>query len=163
MSFEFATATRVLFGSGTLAEAAKVVRGLSPTRVLLVTGRTAERAAPLQAALARESIDVVDFSVSFEPTVEVAREGVLLATSERCEDVVAFGGGSAVDAGKAIAALVANGGDPLDYLEVVGRGRALERPSLPFLAIPTTAGTGSEVTRNAVLTVPDSRPACAAR
>src|SRR5262249_55676433 len=67
------------------------------------------------------------------------------------EVVVAFGGGSAVDAAKAIAALAANGGDPLDYLEVIGRGRALERPSLPFIAIPTTAGTGSEGTPDAVL------------
>jgi alcohol dehydrogenase class IV len=71
--------------------------------------------------------------------------------------VLAFGGGSAIDAGKAMAALAANGGDPLDYLEVVGRGRALARPSLPFVAVPSTAGTGSEVTRNAVLTEPGAR------
>ena len=64
-------------------------------------------------------------------------------------------GGSALDAAKAIAALGANGGDPLDYLEVIGRGRPLERPSLPLIAVPTTAGTGSEVTRNAVLASPE--------
>jgi alcohol dehydrogenase class IV len=70
--------------------------------------------------------------------------------------VIAIGGGSAIDAGKAIAALLTNGGSPSDYLEVVGRGQKLTRPSAPFLAIPTTAGTGAEVTRNAVLGVPES-------
>ena len=69
--------------------------------------------------------------------------------------MIGFGGGSALDAAKAIAALTANGGDPLDYLEVVGRGQPLARPSLPFIAVPTTAGTGSEVTKNAVLASPE--------
>src|SRR6185295_8635303 len=63
--------------------------------------------------------------------------------------------GSALDAAKAIAALLGNGGDPLDYLEVVGRGQPLARPALPFVAVPTTAGTGSEVTKNAVLASPE--------
>jgi alcohol dehydrogenase class IV len=89
-----------------------------------------------------------------EPTVELARAGVAAAAG--CQAVIACGGGSALDAGKAIAALAANGGDPLDYLEVIGRGRKLERPSLPFVAIPTTAGTGAEVTRNAVLASPEA-------
>lgn len=54
--------------------------------------------------------------------------------------VVGFGGGSALDLGKAVAALVANGGEPLDYLEVVGAGKKLTKPSLPYVAVPTTAG-----------------------
>jgi alcohol dehydrogenase class IV len=68
-----------------------------------------------------------------------------------CDVVVSLGGGSAIDAGKAIASVATNGGEPLDFLEVVGKGRTLEAAPLPFLAVPTTAGTGSEVTRNAVL------------
>jgi alcohol dehydrogenase class IV len=76
---------------------------------------------------------------------------VALAGREHCDLVIAFGGGSAIDAGKAIAALLANGGELTDYLEVIGKGQPLRHPSLPFIAVPTTAGTGSEVTRNAVL------------
>jgi alcohol dehydrogenase class IV len=149
--FEFATAGRILFGPGVLAQAAGIVRALGAARVLLVTGRAPERAAPLRQALAREGLAVAEVAIAGEPTVEDARAGVARALEERCEAVVAMGGGSAIDAAKAIAALAANGGDPLDYLEVIGRGRAIVRPPLPLVAIPTTAGTGSEVTRNAVL------------
>ncbi len=150
-SFEFATATRIVFGPGRLAEAPEAVRGLGGSRVLLVTGKDPARAKSLRDALERLGLPVRIFPVDGEPTVELAREGTAAALEARCDAVVAFGGGSALDAGKAIAALAANGGDPLDYLEVIGRGQPLPRPSLPFVAIPTTAGTGSEVTRNAVL------------
>src|SRR5262249_46226896 len=95
------------------------------------------------------------FGVSGEPTVETARTGVEWARAAGCDLVVAFGGGSVLDAAKAIAALLGNGGDPLDCLEVVGRGQPITKPSLPFIAIPTTAGTGSEVTKNAVLASPE--------
>jgi alcohol dehydrogenase class IV len=89
--------------------------------------------------------------------VELVRAGTAYARGEQCSLVVGLGGGSAIDAGKALAAMLANPGDPLDYLEVIGAGRPIERPSVPFIAIPTTAGTGSEVTRNAVLASPGHR------
>lgn len=151
VAFEFATATRVVFGAGKVAEAPEAVRGLGGHKVLLVTGRSLERAEPLRQGLERQGLGVVQVVVEGEPTVELAREGTARAVAEGCDAVVALGGGSALDAGKAMAALAANGGDPLDYLEVIGRGQALKKPSLPMVAIPTTAGTGSEVTRNAVL------------
>jgi alcohol dehydrogenase class IV len=150
-AFEFATATRIAFGAGRAAEAPEAVRALGGHKVLLVTGRDPARAAPLREGLARLGLPAVPFPVDGEPTVELARAGTALAQTAGCDAVVALGGGSALDAGKAIAALAANGGDPLDYLEVIGRGKALTRPSLPLVALPTTAGTGSEVTRNAVL------------
>jgi alcohol dehydrogenase class IV len=121
------------------------------SRALLVTGRDPERAAPLRSPLSREGVASVVFPTPGEPTVELVRQGAQLARQERCELVIGFGGGSPMDAAKAIAALAACEGDVLDYLEVIGQGRPLPGPGLPFIAIPTTAGTGAEVTRNAVL------------
>jgi alcohol dehydrogenase class IV len=151
LTFEFATATRVLFGAGRLAEAPELVRALGGRRVMIITGGTPARAVPLREGLDRLGLSTVLFRVEGEPTLELAREGTATAIAAGCDVVVALGGGSVMDAGKAIAALTANGGDPLDYLEVIGRGRPLTQPSVPLVAIPTTAGTGSEVTRNAVL------------
>ncbi len=157
VSFELATAARVLFGAGRFADAPAEVAALGLERVLLVTGRSGARAAPLAAALEARGIATTTLRVEGEPTVACVRDGAVRAVAERCGGVVAVGGGSALDTGKAIAALVANGGDPLDYLEVLGKGRPLARPSAPFVAVPTTAGTGSEVTRNAVLGSPEAR------
>lgn len=154
LSFEFATANRIVFGSGTLARVPELLTEQSAKMVLIVTGRRTARATLLSQALHTAGIKTTCFSVAGEPTVEDVRTGVQHATG--CDAVVALGGGSSLDAGKAIAALLANGGDALDYLEVVGRGLALRKPSVPFIAVPTTAGTGSEVTRNAVLGVPQA-------
>ena len=156
MRFEFATATRIVFGPGALDELGPLARPLG-RRALVVTGRTTARAAAARERLGAASVESVVFAVAGEPTIDDVRRGCALARQAEPELVVACGGGSAIDAGKAIAALVANDGDPLDYLEIVGRGRPLDRPSLPFVAIPTTAGTGSEVTRNAVLASPEHR------
>ncbi len=97
------------------------------------------------------------FNVAGEPDTAAVERGVLAARQAGCDVVVAVGGGSAIDAAKAVAALVSNGGPIEDYLEVIGRAQPLTRPSLPCIAIPTTAGTGSEVTRNAVIGSPPHR------
>jgi len=151
MSFEFATATRIVFGAGVRREAAGAAAALG-RRALLVTGGTPERVSGCLAGM-----PVVPFAVAGEPAIDTIRRGVALARAEGCDVVVAIGGGSAIDAGKALAALLTNSGDPLEYLEVIGRGKPLERAPAPFIAIPTTAGTGSEVTRNAVLGSPEHR------
>lgn len=151
MTFDFATAGRILFGAGVVGQLADYARTMGG-RVLVVTGASPDRAKPLVAGL-----DCVFFAVPGEPAVETIRQGVQVARDAGCEMVIAIGGGSAIDGGKALAALLANPGDPLDYLEVIGRGRPLANPSVPFIAVPTTAGTGSEVTRNAVLASPEHR------
>jgi alcohol dehydrogenase class IV len=156
MKFEFATATRIVFGPGTLGEAAAAAKQMG-SRALVVTGSSPARAARLLANLRAAGADCQTLSVAGEPTVEAVRQGVEQARAENRDVVIALGGGSAIDAGKAIAALLGNPGDPLDYLEVIGRGQPLARPSAPFIAIPTTSGTGSEVTRNAVLGSPEHR------
>jgi len=155
-AFEFATAARIAFGAGKLAEAAPAAKAMG-TSALLVTGRSPGRARRLRTALEGEGLAVTVFSVAGEPTIPMVRAATQLAQERSCDVVVSFGGGSAIDAGKAVAALLANGGDPLDYIEVIGQGRKITKPSAPFIAIPTTAGAGSEVTRNAVLASPEHR------
>ncbi len=154
MQFEFATATRIVFGTGRLKEVGGIAAKMGK-RAFVVTGRTTERAASLLKVLAEKNIESVTFSVSGEPTTEIARLGTQKASEEGCDMVIGFGGGSALDAGKAIACLLTNGGDPLDYLEVIGKGLPITKASAPYIAIPTTAGTGTEVTRNAVLKSPE--------
>lgn len=155
LPFEFATASRLRFGAGVFDEVPRAVEGLGVERALIVTGRRSERAHGLARALDAVGVACTITQVIGEPTVELARDGVALAREDGCEVVIAIGGGSALDAGKAIAALVPNG-DPMEHLEVVGKGRPMEHPALPMIAVPTTAGTGSEATRNAVLCVKQS-------
>jgi alcohol dehydrogenase class IV len=150
-TFEFATAARILFGEGTLQQVPTAVASLG-RRALLVTGASPDRAAPLRKALQSAGVSTVAFSVPGEPTLDLIR-----SAPRDYDFVIAFGGGSVLDAAKALAALLTNPGDPLDYLEVIGLGHPLAVPAAPCIAIPTTAGTGSEVTRNAVLASPEHR------
>jgi alcohol dehydrogenase class IV len=138
--FEFATTGRIVFGAGAFAQLDEIAAGYGK-RPFVVTGKR-----PIARA---------QFSVAGEPTIALIREGVEAFRAAACDLVIAIGGGSAIDAGKAIAAAAANPGDLLDYLEVIGKGRPLESAPYPFIAVPTTAGTGSEVTRNAVLGSPE--------
>lgn len=154
MRFNFATAQRILFGAGTVEEVPAVAAGMGQ-KALVVTGGTPGRADSLLEILHASGIETALFAVPHEPTIDLVREGTDEARAEGCDLVIAFGGGSAIDAGKAIAALLTNGGVPLDYLEVIGRGQPLTRDPAPTIAIPTTAGTGAEVTRNAVLRSPE--------
>ena len=156
MKFEFATATRIVFGAGAASQIGANARVFG-VRALVVTGRNQRRAETLLADLAAHGIGAVTFAVAGEPEISTVEQGMALVKKERGDFVIALGGGSVIDAGKAIAAMLTNDGELLDYLEIIGRGQALTKPSAPFIAIPTTAGTGSEVTRNAVLGSPEHK------
>lgn len=156
MQFEFATADRILFGAGKLRESGGLLKAAG-RRVFVVTGKNPDRAAPLLNLLKENAIPAVTFSVAGEPSIQTVRDGTALAKNEKCDWVAGIGGGSVIDTGKAIAAMMTNEGDVLDYLEIIGHGKNISRRSARYLAIPTTAGTGSEVTRNAVLASPEHR------
>ena len=148
--FRFATATQIVFGWGALAELPRHGRAFG-SRASLVVGQSARHERAVRASLESAGVRVDVSRVGGEPTVEDVLGLVARARAAGSEWVVGVGGGSVLDAAKALAALLANPGDPLEFLEVVGRGKPLERPPLPFIAVPTTAGTGAEVTKNAVL------------
>lgn len=152
MIFEFATANRIVFGRGTIDVAAKAAASFG-NRVFIITGKTNNRARPILDRLGGRKIAM--FNMSGEPTVKSVLDAVSAARCFKADAVVGIGGGSALDAGKVVAALMTNDGDLLDYLEVIGNARPLERLPVPYIAIPTTSGTGAEVTRNAVIDSPE--------
>ena len=150
MNFEFATAQRIIFGPGQLNTLPVTIEGLGK-RAALVTGSNPERIAPVFRMLQNGNANPAAFSIKGEPTVDRIAELSSRARELGCDFVVAFGGGSVIDAGKAMSALLTNTGNLMDYLEVIGEGKPLTEDPAPCIAIPTTAGTGAEVTRNAVL------------
>lgn len=154
--FAFATADMIRFGRGAAVQAVPALVALG-ARVLLVTGATSARAEWLKDALEEEGVVVTDFSVAHEPDVALIESGVAVARAAQIAAVIAIGGGAVVDAGKAIAALAPATRPMLDHLEVVGKGLPLDVAPLPFAALPTTAGTGAEVTKNAVISVPEAQ------
>jgi alcohol dehydrogenase class IV len=157
MTFEFATAGRIVFGRGKSQQIAALTRDLGH-RALVVLGASNRGREALTEGLTGAGVrPVVVFNVSGEPTTHLVDQATRIARAEGCDLVIALGGGSVIDAGKAVAGMLGNPGEVLDYLELVGGGKPLLKPGVPFVAVPTTAGTGAEVTRNAVLDVPEHK------
>jgi alcohol dehydrogenase class IV len=165
MRFEFAIEGRIVFGVGLWEQIGKLASTFGQQALLATNQRISDGALlvdemaaqgfPLKDRLAAAGVGVHLLGVPGEPSIPLVKAGVEMARQAGCDVVIGVGGGSAMDAAKAISALLTNGGEPLDYLEVIGRGQPITRPAAPCIAVPTTAGTGAEVTRNAVLTSPD--------
>ncbi len=156
MHFEFATARRIVFGVGSVKELVPAALSLGK-RALLIAGGSPTRWSAIMEQLRAAGLAISEYHVTGEPTVESVLAGVQQARAEGCDMGIGIGGGSVIDTGKAISALLTNPGDIYDYLEVVGKGGALTNAAAPYIAVPTTAGTGAEVTRNAVLSVTDRK------
>jgi alcohol dehydrogenase class IV len=154
MQFEFTTPGQIIFGEGTSAQAAAIASGFG-SHALVVTGSDPGRAHWLLDNLERQDIATTTYAVVGEPHVEAICRGTALGRRRGCDHVIGIGGGSAIDTGKAIAAMLTNAGELFDYLEIVGSGRQVGTRPAPLLAIPTTAGTGAEATCNAVIAVPE--------
>lgn len=150
MNFEFATANQIFFGEGAITQVKNLVPGFG-TKAFLITGSGSVSLTPLLDVLDDARVSAEIFRVVHEPTITTIRDGLSKAKEAQCDFVIGFGGGSPIDAAKAVAALMTNQGSLLDYLEVIGKGQSITRQPAPMIAIPTSAGTGAEVTRNAVV------------
>lgn len=154
MRFEFATATRIIFGPGSARDIQQYA-GAMGRNALICLGLPISQAQSLLKNLSSSKYSFTILPVFAEPTTISISEGISLAKQHQCDHVIGIGGGSAIDTCKAIAALMTNPGELTDYLEVIGKGKPLTNQPLPIIAIPTTAGTGAEVTRNAVIGSPE--------
>jgi len=124
-------------------------------RALLIVGRSGVRWPEILKNLNAHGVEITEFRGNEEPAIATVDAGVKAAREDSCDMVIGLGGGSVIDTAKAVAAILTNGGQPLDYLEVIGKGQKITKSCAPMIAVPTTAGTGSEVTRNAVLYSPE--------
>ncbi|MEI7632880.1 MAG: iron-containing alcohol dehydrogenase [bacterium] len=145
-----------MFGPGAAREIAPVTAGMG-RRALVLTGSHPARHEQIISGLKQCGIETRIFAVAAEPDIALAEEGIRQARDFNSDVIVGLGGGSVIDMAKVVAAMLANDGALMDYLEVIGGGRRITRAPAPFIAAPTTAGTGSEVTRNAVIASPEHR------
>ena len=161
MNFQFSTASQIIFGVESINKLGDLIQTFGD-KVFLVTNRTKGEKENLIDKLSSLGIDIIEildkkgiqptfFFVEEEPTISLIENGVQAANESHSNVFLGIGGGSAIDTAKAISAMVANSGSPLEYLEVIGEGKKITKRSMPFIAIPTTSGTGAEVTSNAVL------------
>jgi alcohol dehydrogenase class IV len=158
--FEFFSVPQIVFGRGSFQRVGEIIAARGRVAMIVSNagepgdGRLVDR---LIENLTRAGVAWRFWKQSGEPQVAHIEQALAVARQGECDCVIGIGGGSAIDAAKAVAALIANGGSPLDYMEVIGKGEKIRKPAAPWIAVPTTAGTGAEATRNAVIGCPEKR------
>ena len=153
MQFEFLSPNRIVFGNGSIKKVGEIAPTLGK-HALVVCGSGSVPSGLLLQIMDDADIDVEVFHVTKEPDIPTIRAGLAKSNTANCDFVIGFGGGSVLDAAKAIAALMTNSGDIMDYLDIIGEGMKIKNNAVPMIAFPTTAGTGTEVTKNAVILSP---------
>ena len=155
MEFNFYTPVEIFFGNGKLNQLGEIASRFGEKAIISIRGDSVKSSGLLQqlkVILRQCKISCAVFNApSSEPQIEDIDEGATFCRKEKPDFVIGIGGGSAIDTGKAISSLATNSGTIMNYLEGVGDGWQLENPSLPYIAIPTTGGTGTEATKNAVI------------
>jgi alcohol dehydrogenase class IV len=154
MRFEFRLPCRIVFGAGS-AERAGQLAGTLGKRAFLAADKNTDAAVKALRLLEQSGVEAVLFAVAGEPTAESVTRAADIARGLRCDMAVGVGGGSAMDTAKAVSALLTNTAGLMEYLETAGPGRPLPNPAAPWMAVPTTAGTGAEATCNAVIASPE--------
>lgn len=155
MIAEFFLPTKIILGEGAVKKLGEIVMAFGSKA--LVFGSPTERFKDILADFLKPAVSFLYYPVAGEPTVEVVRQALAYGKQNQVDVVVGIGGGSVLDTAKAVSGLITNEGELYDYLEVIGRGQSLVKPALPYVAIPTTAGTGTEVTKNAVIGDPNQK------
>ncbi len=155
MEFQFLSAGKIVFGIDSIKKIGAIAQQYGTNFLVISGSRTLRKSGVIDNICERLAENKVKYYIhdiiAREPQVEDVDTVVQLALNHQCNGIISIGGGSAIDIGKAVSGLVTNGGRIKDYLEGVGSGKTIEKDTLPFIAIPTTAGTGSEVTKNAVI------------
>jgi alcohol dehydrogenase class IV len=151
---DFFLPTRILFGKGAINRLPELVENLGQN-ILFITGKDPDRHGAILRRVETCNTKYEIFTVEKEPDVQILYDCIKTARRIKPDVICSIGGGSVIDTGKAVSALLTNPGDLMDYLEVVGRGLQLHNSPMPFIAVPTTSGTGSEVTKNAVVNIND--------
>lgn len=159
-AFEFSSVVKIIFGRGKIAQLGGIARGLGTAALMIHNGDDPGNSGPVDRAVA--SLQSTGIRVCFqrqrgEPTIGDVDAALAVARQNQCDLVIGLGGGSAIDTAKATAGLMTNGGQCLDYMEVIGKGQTISKPAMPWIAVPTTAGTGAEVTKNAVIASPEHK------
>jgi alcohol dehydrogenase class IV len=155
-NFRFSTSPNIIFGVGKISELKNVILAYDK-KIIIVTAPIMNNISKVFDIIEKANKEWITTIVEHEPTTETINNVVRSARKFETQLVIAIGGGSVIDTGKAVSALLTNPGKLIDYLEVVGKGLPLQNRSVPLIAIPTTAGTGSEVTRNAVIEIPEKK------
>ncbi len=156
--FEFSSVGKIVFGRGKVAQLGELARGLGTVALVVHNGDDPGRGGAVDRAAA--SLEAAGVKVHYhrqrgEPKIADVDAGLAAARQHGCDLIIGLGGGSAIDAAKAVAGLLTNGGAAIDYMEVIGKGQKITKAAAPWIAVPTTAGTGAEVTKNAVIGSPE--------